>query len=242
MTPPDVRQVDRLRCAVCGALLIEGYYYLHGQQERYCGGCMRDAPRCASCGRPLGEQRWTLHDGRLQCARCHSTAVYDAAAARQLFDETVGAVVAQLGLTLRVGVAFRLVDLPTLSGLQRPSGPADQEQRPMGLYVRDGHTRAIYVLYALPKIMFRTVVAHEYAHAWQSENCPIMEPKSVVEGFAEWVAYRHLQTIGAVKIAEQLRGPGQPYQAYLEQMLTIEMRDGQRAVIDTMLRAGRGTL
>ena len=41
--------------------------------------------------------RVTLHDGRVQCARCHSTAVYDPALARQIFDETVGAVVEMLG-------------------------------------------------------------------------------------------------------------------------------------------------
>src|SRR5215467_10720946 len=105
----------RDRCAACGALLTSGYFYLRDRQERYCPACIASRPRCDACSAPVGDRHWRLHDGRLLCARCHSTAVYDPAVARRLFDETVGAVVAQIGLALRVGVEFRLVDAPSLA-------------------------------------------------------------------------------------------------------------------------------
>jgi aminopeptidase N len=37
------------------------------------------------------------------------------------------------------------------------------------------------------------VTAHEYAHAWQGENCPLLDDPLLREGFAEWVAYRVLE-------------------------------------------------
>src|SRR5262249_42737300 len=144
--------------------------------------CIASRPRCDACSAPVGDQLWTLHDGRVLCQRCHATAVFDPAAARNLFDETVATVVAQLDLSLRVGVEFRLVDAPTLAQI-RASGDDghDPEEKTLGLYQRQGRLRAIYVLYGLPKLMFRTVVAHEYAHAWEGEKCPLLDDHGLRE-------------------------------------------------------------
>ena len=99
---------DRTRrdyCAACGNLLAGTYFALPDRPERYCSRCIANRPRCESCSAPVGDQHWTLHDGRIQCARCHATAIYDPVAAEQLFRETVGAIIAQLHLELRIGVA-----------------------------------------------------------------------------------------------------------------------------------------
>src|SRR5438045_1121533 len=64
---------------------------------------------------PGGDTHWPLHAWRVLCALCHGTAVFDAGVAGEVFEETVGAIVAQRNLTLRVGVEFRLVDAPTLT-------------------------------------------------------------------------------------------------------------------------------
>src|SRR5262249_57155331 len=84
-TPNSTRD----RCAACGALLTDGYFFLRDREERYCAACIPERPRCDACSAPVGPQHWRLHDGRLLCARCHSTAAYDPAIARRLFDETV---------------------------------------------------------------------------------------------------------------------------------------------------------
>src|SRR5206468_3306737 len=144
------------RCAACGALLTSGYFYLRDRIERYCPACIASRPRCDACSAPVGDQHWMLHDGRVLCARCHST--------------------------------------------------------------------AIYVLYGLPKLTFRTVVAHEYTHAWQGETCPLLADDGLREGFAEWVAYRHLLFLGCTKAAQHMLTSAHPYRPLLEHVLTLEQQ------------------
>ncbi len=226
------------RCAACGGPLTDRYYTLTDRPERYCARCIATRPRCATCGAPLGAQYWRLHDGRLQCAACHATAVYDPAVARALFDETVTGVVAQLGLTLNVGVAFRLVDAPTLEGLRAGgSAPPPVGYNTLGLYQRRNHIRAIYMLYGLPRLGFRTTVAHEYAHAWQGERCPLLRDDELREGHAEWVAYYHLRWLGCVKAANRMLTSQHPYRPALERVLALERQLGVAGVNAYLTRA-----
>jgi hypothetical protein len=219
------------RCASCDGSLSNGYYTLIDRPERYCQRCIETRPRCATCGVPLGTQHWRLHDGRLQCAVCHATAIYDPSVARAIFDETVSGVVAQLGLTLNVGVAFRMVDAPTLEAIRSDGGdrpPAGLST--LGLYQRRGHIRAIYMLYGLPRLTFRTTVAHEYAHAWQGERCPLLRNHELREGHAEWVAYQHLRWLGCSKAAERMLTTPHPYRSALERLLALERQLGLAGV------------
>lgn len=227
------------RCAACGGPLIGGYFYLRDRSERYCAQCIATRPRCDVCSAPVGDEHWLLHDGRVLCARCHATAVTDPAEALALYQETVGAVVAQLGLALRVGVEFRLVDAPTLAGIRAEGGKHDGEKT-LGLYQRQGRLRAIYMLHGLPKLLFRTVVAHEYAHAWQGETCPLLDDHDLREGFAEWVAYRHLLYLGCTKAAQQMLASQHPYRPLLERVLEIEGQSGPASVVEHILAVGRG--
>ena len=229
------------RCAACGSPLTAGYFYLHDQPERYCPACIANRPRCDACSAPVGNQYWTLHDGRILCARCNATAVYDSDIAQQLYEQTVGSIIAQLGLSLRVGVAFRLVDAPTLTQI-RLSGEQQYSpnEKTLGLYQRQGSLRVIYILYGLPKLTFRMVVAHEYAHAWQGETCPLLGDDDLREGFAEWVAYRHLLYLGCTKAAQRMRTSSHPYQPLMEQVLALEAQVGQAGVIEHIRAVGRG--
>lgn len=229
------------RCAACGAALTQGYYFLRDRSERYCPTCIATRPRCDACSAPVGDRHWTLHDMRVLCSRCHATAIFDPAVARQLYDETVDAVAAQLGLTLRVGVEFRLVDEPALAQI-RASGNGGHltEEKTLGLYHRQGRLRAIYVLYGLPKLLFRTVVAHEYAHAWQGETCPLLDDDGLREGFAEWVAYRHLLYLGCTRAAQRMLTSSHPYRPLMEQVLALDAQVGPPGVIGHILAVGRG--
>jgi hypothetical protein len=228
-------------CAACGAPLTHGYYFLRDRSERYCPTCIDTRPRCDACSAPVGDRHWTLHDGRVLCGRCHATAIFEPGEAQRLFEETVAAVVGQLGLALRVGVEFRLVDAPTLARIRASGdgGPASDEKT-LGLYQRHGRLRAIYALYGLPKLLFRTVVAHEYAHAWQGETCPLLDDNDLREGFAEWVAYRHLLYLGSAKAAQRMLQSSHPYRPLLEQVLALEARVGPGGVIRHILAVGRG--
>jgi hypothetical protein len=166
--------------------------------------------------------------------------VYDPADAKRLYEETVAAVVRQLGLSLHVGVAFRLLDAPALARIRARGSNELPADRTLGLYQRNGSLRVIYMLYGLPKLVFRTTVAHEYAHAWQGEHCPLLDDEVLREGFAEWVAYHHLLYLGCTKAAHDLLTCDHPYRPMLELMCAIEQRAGVRGVIDHMLAVGRG--
>ncbi len=226
------------RCAACGEMLSGAYYALIDRPERYCARCIATRPRCAACGAPIGDQYWQLHDGRLHCPACHQVAIYDPDVARAVFDETVAAVAAHLGMTLNVGVAFRLVDAPTLAALRAEGRSASPEdERTLGLYQRRGHVRVIYMLYGLPRLAFRTTVAHEYAHAWQAERCPLLRDEELREGHAEWVAYHHLLALGCTRAAERMLIAHHPYRPALERVLALERQLGVKGVITYMTRA-----
>jgi hypothetical protein len=229
------------RCAACGKLLTRGYFFLRDRSDRYCPECIATRPRCDACSAPVGDRHWTLHDSRVLCARCYLTAIFEPETARGLYDETVAAIVAQLGLSLRVGVEFRLVDAPALAQIRAAgNGGHVADEKTLGLYQRQGRLRAIYVLYGLPKLLFRTVVAHEYAHAWQGESCPLLNDNELREGFAEWVAYRHLLYLGCTRAAQRMLASSHPYRPMLEQVLALEQRVGPAGVLRYILEVGRG--
>ena len=231
--------LDRIQhCASCGAQLAGTYYTLPDRPERYCAACIATRPRCDSCSAPVGEPYWTLHDGRIQCERCHITAVYDPAQAFALFQETIQALAAQLGLVAEQPVEFRLVDAPTMAQVRARAGDMSHPgERVLGLFQSQGKQRAIYMLYGLPRLLFRTVVAHEYAHAWQTDMASNLD-HDLREGFAEWVAYRHLVYLGSYKAAQRMLTSSHPYRPLLERVLEIEQRLGPAGVLAYVHRQG----
>ncbi len=219
--------VNHTHCASCGQALGNSYYVLVDRPDRFCPQCIATRPRCDTCGAPLGQQFWNLHDGRRQCNACHTVAIYDPAQAMQLFQQTVALLTEGMGLRLNVGVAFRLVDAPTMMQLRGPLPPGQQT---LGLYRRQHHIRVIYILYGLPKLIFRITAAHEYAHAWQAEHCPLLRNDFLREGHAEWVAYHHLLQLGSRKAAARMLDDQHPYQQPLRYLLNLEAQLGVAGV------------
>jgi hypothetical protein len=191
-----------------------------------------------------------LPDGRRTCIHCHQTAVYDAVLAQALFEQVAGVVTDQLGLGLNVGAEFTLVDSQHLGRLAAGATPALQastktrideirpkstqrnpESRTVGLFVRKGHRRVMYVVSGLPQIFLVQTIAHEWAHAWQGENCPLLQNNVVREGFAEWAAYKTLQTMGATSTLAFMERQDSIYGEGLRQMLALEQRDGISGVL-----------
>ncbi len=190
---------------------------------------------------PVGSNHVRLPDRRRICARCHRTAVYDPARAQKLCEYAARIVTDQLGLGLNVGVNFTLVDYMHLHRLatETPRDPDDDygQGKIVGLYLHKGRKRVMYVLLGLPQILLVQTVAHEWAHAWQGENCPLLQDPPVREGFAEWVAYKTLQTMGAsdkMALMEQQNGL---YGQGLRQMLELERSRGVPGVLAFCRRA-----
>ncbi|MCX7683448.1 MAG: zinc-binding protein [Anaerolineae bacterium] len=199
-----------------------------------CRDCAKTAPHCAVCGAPMGAYQVSLPDGRRICGHCHRTAVYDTAQARALFDHTVHLLTARLGLHLRIGAEFTLADAHHLERLASETGliPHARRGQVVGLFIRKGRSRVMYVLSGLPRTLFIQTVAHEWAHAWQGENCPLLEDALLREGFAEWVAYKTLQIVGAAKKLRLMEQQDGVYGKGLRQMLKLEQKRGIGGVLD----------
>ncbi len=191
----------------------------------------------------MGERHIRLPDGRRICARCHQTAVYDPTRARALFEHATRVVTEQLGLGLNVGADFALVDHQHLQRLAAETLSTSNE-RPdfanvnvVGLFARKGHKRVMYILSGLPQILLIQTVVHEWAHAWQGENCPLLQDPLVREGFAEWAAYKTLQAMGAVKKMTLMEQQSGLYGEGLRAMLKLEQREGVPGVLNFCRRA-----
>jgi hypothetical protein len=90
----------------------------------------------------------------------------------------------------------------------QPSG----EKRTLGLFCRFVPTDeyVIYLLSGLPRTDFQAVTAHEYTHAWQSENCPPDQELILIEGFASWIEYQVYRKFGGMAGAKRIEESEDP--------------------------------
>lgn len=227
------------RCLICGKRVKGQYWNVNGLGP-YCDQCRRDRPACDLCDAPLGSERWTLSDGRVFCAQCHGTGVFRLEEARDLYEESKRVIVQNLGLKLNVPTALVLVDRDQLTEVirQQSNGSHAMEiDKTMGIYARRGMKRGIYVQTGLPRRLFLQVASHEYAHAWQGENCPLLSDLHFREGFAEWVAYRVLSFYGYQEQMLQMRNGNNIYSQGLQWMLDLESRVGLSGILEACRRS-----
>lgn len=228
-------------CLSCGKP-IDGKYLEFDGIGPYCQTCYRDRPPCDVCTAPLTNEKWRLSDGRVMCANCHATAIYAKDAATALFEEMKTIVSRDLGFSLNVPTGLALVDRNQLAGViqhqqevAQAGGSGTNEldpQRTLGLYARRGMRRGIYVQTGLPRMLFLQVAAHEFAHAWQGENCPLLRNVIAHEGFAEWVAYRVLGYYGYKSGKERMLAREDVYGQGLDWALKLESEQGTAGVIE----------
>lgn len=228
---------EGLRCKRCGEKIAGDFLLLNGNDGPYCASCFQKFAPCDICGAPAGDDAVTLADGRVLCARCHQTAITDPREAHELFMRVIQALERSLGLTLNMRPQLMLVDHARLVELARAAARENghDAERVLGLFVRQGRKRFIYLQEQLPRILLIQVVAHEFAHAWQGEQAPLLADNVLREGFAEWVAYKMLQELGAQKKAAQMLQRQDVYGQGLRYWLKIE----QRTDADSVLRQAR---
>ena len=208
----------------------------------YCLDCYRTRPPCDICGAPLTDERWQLSDGRISCQHCQASAVFTPDVAGALYDQMKKAVFSQLGFELNIPTGLALVDrnqLKEVIRLQTEDKPVQSAghqdldpERTLGIYARRGMRRGIYIQTGLPRMLFLQVAAHEYAHAWQGENCPILSDRLVHEGFAEWVAYHMIGYYGYRDSQERMLARQDGYGRGLKWALGLEQSQGAQTVVD----------
>ena len=235
-----------LFCQSCGEPLRQKYIEFAGV-GLYCESCYRGRSPCDLCAAPLTDQKWRLSDGRLTCAYCHATAIYSPADAAALYTEMKTVVVDILGLKLNVPTGLALVDRNQLGEviLQQQNNMGDKgaqavdldPNQTLGLYARRGMRRGIYVQSGLPRMLFLQVASHEYAHAWQGENCPLLRDLLVHEGFAEWVAYRVLGHYGYTNAQERMKVRQDIYGQGLRWALELQAKVGPAGLLHACRQA-----
>lgn len=228
---------NALICLACSRP-IEGKSYSYDGAGPYCGACTRSRPPCDVCAAPLTQDYWQLSDGRLVCATCHATAIYDSAAATALYQELQDRIEQLLGLKLNIPTGLALVDRNQLHAIlvKQAQGaahvtPPEEATKTLGLYARRGLRRGIYIQSGLPRLLFFQIAAHEFAHAWQGENCPLLCDERTHEGFAEWVSYLVLGSYGYTRGQARMLARQDIYGNGLRWALDVHQRQGVAAVV-----------
>jgi Zinc-finger of RNA-polymerase I-specific TFIIB, Rrn7 len=228
-------------CLACG-LPVTGKSLEFDGAGPYCLDCYRTRPPCDICGAPLTDERWQLSDGRITCRHCHAGAVFTPDVADALYEQIKEVVFSQLGFELNIPTGLALVDRNQLKEVIRLQTDGKQQQavghqdldpeRTLGIYARRGMRRGIYIQTGLPRLLFLQVAAHEYAHAWQGENCPLLRDKLVHEGFAEWVAYHMVGYYGYRDSQERMLARQDSYGQGLKWALSLEQSQGAQTVVN----------
>jgi len=226
-------QIDN-SCLTCGVKISGRYWEVDGTGP-YCDQCCRERPPCEVCSAPLGDEHWQLSDGRVFCSHCRATGVFGMDDAGILYDESKRVVHQVLGLVLNIPTALVMVDRSQLADVIKEQSNGSHQldiDKTMGIYARRGMKRGIYVQTGLPRILFLQVASHEYAHAWQGENCPLLRETTLREGFAEWVAYHVLDYYGYKDQMTRMKERDDIYGHGLDMVLDLEAKAGAAGVIE----------
>ncbi len=205
--------------------------------RKFCPRCVQGRPRCDLCRAPVATGAQPLADGQYRCALCRSDIVLDDATVRTVFDEAVAQLTLVLGGQLYKTPQLQVITRRRMGEIRRryehraaePAATANHHV--LGYFVQAHGVSTIYVEACLPRGLLLGTLAHELAHAWQTEQSLHLKDDMVREGFAEWVAYRVLVARGLATLAERATRRDDVYGRGLRHFLNIENRFGYAGVV-----------
>ena len=136
-----------------------------------------------------------------------------------------------LGLTIRHEVQVNLAEDGALTARVADGESVRVETGVIGKFRREGGRYSVFVVAHLPPPKAVRVLAHEFGHAYYEENYRRFGSRLQREGFAEWVAYRVLESLGRHREALSLEGRDDLYGRGLRLMLAAEQRGGLQEVL-----------
>ena len=215
------------RCAGCEKPILGSMFTYKHSDLVFCAECEGTTGKCYCCGLPLGTQGIELVDGRKICVRCQQEAVLEQRHLESVWKR-VRHYLSRKGFPVNHALKVKVVDRNRLRGIMR----APHGSHEMGAFEAKGDTFTIYVLNALPESLLFETLAHEYAHAWQMENCPKNQDKMLCEGFAEWLSSLLLQARGLTLQLQKMQDRTDVYGQGYRKLKEIERRHGRRYVVD----------
>jgi hypothetical protein len=198
-----------------------------------CVRCHDTAERCDACGIPTERGLHRFTDGRVSCPECVSTAVESMEEMDAVVREGLGAAHAIVGAGVETAWKVVLGDAHAIAAVRGatflPTRAADD--RALGICVGTSGNFTLHIESGLPRVMALDTFIHEYAHAWQSERNPALDDEELVEGFAMWLSWRSLASLGHHGEANRLLARTDIYGVGLRRLRDIEALGGVSSVL-----------
>ncbi|HEX6543401.1 MAG TPA: hypothetical protein VF040_16710 [Ktedonobacterales bacterium] len=233
---------DAPRCDGCSLPITSTWYTFEellpvATPRRFCPRCVQGRPRCDLCRAPVADGAQPLSGGQYRCALCLSDVVRASANVREVYDAAVAQLGSVLGGQLRVVPHLQIVTRRRMGEIRRSyehhlsDATSAANHHVLGYFVQANGVSTIYIEQFLPRGLLLGTLAHELAHAWQTEQSLHLKDPILREGFAEWVAYRVLIAGGLSTLAERATRRDDVYGRGLRHFLNIENRFGYTGVV-----------
>jgi len=100
-----------------------------------------------------------------------------------------------------------------------------------------GQFHTIFMRKGLPRNKFKSILAHEVAHAFLREKTLVPTDRYLREGFARWIEYKILLDMGETEEAEKLKNiKNWKHGKAIEKVLKLEAKVGVKGVMDVFRR------
>jgi hypothetical protein len=224
------------RCSACNKPIVGTYFRIGDSPKPYCVTCSQQRPACHTCGAPLGPDGQQLLGGQYRCGECAKTMVLDDQVAESLYRQVIQHTRAIFERDVQRIPVLRVVEPQELAAVQQQHGRLTPPslgagmQHVLGFFEQLGQRRTIYVERALPRATLIGTLAHEYGHAWQADYVPHKQGMLVREGFAEWLSWSVLVTLGHTREAARATRREDEYGQGLRHFIALEKNAGRQAV------------
>ncbi len=232
------------RCETCGKAIVGSFFRYKYSDGVYCPECHSTRNKCYTCGVPVGEHYWRFPDGRTICDDCHDRCIYDDPKIRNIMKEVENLVIRRIGIKAEIPYKLTITQLNSQSSTVAKAAKSGRNKtsplfgKELGLFRRLNGESEIFLLYGLPPAMIYETAAHEYAHAWQAENCPQDQSLELREGFAQWVASQILRIKGFEKAFEKMEARSDyPYGTGYRRFKNIHQNLGLQKLLEYAQKA-----
>lgn len=250
-------------CEACGNRIIGSSFAIAFRPGQFCESCWRTRPACSMCAAPVGNSLQVLDDGRRLCGQCAPTATLDLEKTARVLAQIQPFLEKKFGSPLKAKVNLRLAgpqelgladaDLdashthredPADGALAAEATPAalsssevmrGRSEKELGKFIRQGDKFEIRILSGQPEAWLWETLAHEFAHAWQSEKNPRLTDSAWAEGFAQWAAELVLEWRQDQRSLDRLRTRTDFYGQAWRLVHRIEILRGEEAVVPYIL-------
>jgi len=222
--PDETSAWGLAQCFACRQPLKQGLVFPE-DNIAYCHRCFRSTP-CWCCHLPCGPLHRRLTDERIVCQHCYRTALLSPRHLAPLYEGTVRFLRKKLRMRLESRPRLKVTDQRFLL---RHFEVGDHA---FGLYTDQDLEETIYIITGIAADRAWITLAHELTHFWQRRNGPKLQASVLLEGFAEWVAYKlaeHYQLHRAMLAMR--RNAAEPYHTGLHTLLSLEQEIGTQGVI-----------